>query len=111
MVASDVATTCTSKIAMNMPTHIMAKPVHIAAGTVSEGGSSVSATIPAFAQMSGASARRSGRPLNMGVTHGSPAALWIGKWRERKKAPILFEASLPPGLLVAILAMDDFRTA
>ena len=29
IVGSDVATTCTSRIAMNMPTHIMAKPVHV----------------------------------------------------------------------------------
>ena len=35
MVGSEVATICTSRIAMNMPTHIMAKPVHTGAATVS----------------------------------------------------------------------------
>src|SRR5262245_33336146 len=33
MVASDVATTCTSRIAMNMPMHIMAKPIQTVAVT------------------------------------------------------------------------------
>src|SRR5262245_44861541 len=33
MVASDVATTCTSRIAMNMPMHIMAKPTQTVAVT------------------------------------------------------------------------------
>src|SRR5262245_36427828 len=35
MVASDVATTCTSRIAMNMPMHIMAKPIQTLAVTAS----------------------------------------------------------------------------
>ena len=33
MVGSDVATTCTSRIAMNMPMHIMANPTQVAAVT------------------------------------------------------------------------------
>src|SRR5262249_24006487 len=33
MVASDVATTCTARIAMNMPMHIMAKPIQTVAVT------------------------------------------------------------------------------
>src|SRR5262245_5295353 len=35
MVASDVATTCTSRIAMNMPMHIMATPIQTFAVTAS----------------------------------------------------------------------------
>src|SRR5262249_48543891 len=35
MVASEVATTCTSRIAMNMPMHIMAKTIQIFAVTAS----------------------------------------------------------------------------
>src|SRR5579885_2327793 len=35
IVGSDVATTCTSSTAMNMPTHIAAKPVHVAGVTES----------------------------------------------------------------------------
>src|SRR5262245_21663746 len=37
MVTSDVPTTCTTRVAMNMPAHIMAKPVHTAAVTDSKG--------------------------------------------------------------------------
>lgn len=33
IVGSDVATTCTSRIAMNMPMHIIAKPVQVATDT------------------------------------------------------------------------------
>ena len=39
----------------------------------------------------------------------APAKPWIGKWRERTKAPMLFEAFFAArALVVAILAMDDF---
>ena len=34
MVGSDVATTCTSRMAMNMPMHIMAKPAQVAGDTL-----------------------------------------------------------------------------
>jgi len=58
--------------------------------------------------MSGASARRVGKGVELQWSYASPL-LGSGSGRERKKAPILFEAfSAVRALVVAILAMDDF---
>ena len=45
IVGNDVATTCTSRTAMNMPMHIMANPIQIVAGTESVARVSAAATI------------------------------------------------------------------
>jgi hypothetical protein len=47
--------------------------------------------------------------LNCGAELWLPQSLGAGSGRERKKAPILFEAFfVARALLVAILTMDDF---
>src|SRR4029078_5483905 len=53
MVASDVATTCTSRIAMNIPMHIMAKPTQTIAVTEPGGLFSVAEIIASPVEDSG----------------------------------------------------------